>query len=213
MVTTERRYVMADLLEFPDDDDTLCDIVGGKLIVYNVPDLAHGLAASALSLLLGDAYRAGYGIALTNLHAVALDFPAKGWAAEYVTHPDHSFVRRGRESILGQRAVEGVPDLVVEVLSPSTRDEHTAGGSIRGAYERFGVPHYWLVNLEHHTVEQNTLVGEPYRSGRYGDPVLLGEKDVLTCALFPTVSMPVAALFQYTGARRSPGALVVWPGH
>lgn len=200
MVTTERRYVMADLLEVPDDDN-LYDIVGGKLIVYNVPDLAHGLVASGLSGLLWDAYRAGYGTALTNLHAVALDFPAKGWAAEYVTHPDHSFIRRGREGILGQRAVEGAPDLVVEVLSPSTRDEHATGGSIRAAYELFGVPHYWLVDLEHHTVEQYTLVGEPYAPGSYGDPVRLGEGDVLTSPLFPTVSMPVTALFQYPRGR------------
>jgi hypothetical protein len=34
--------------------------------------------------------------------------------------------------------------------------------------------------------------------------VLLGEKDVLTCPLFPTVSMPVAALFQHTAGRCSP---------
>lgn len=200
MVTTARRYVMADLLEVPDDDN-LYDIVGGKLIGYNVPDLVHGLAASGLSGLLMDADRAGYGVALTNLHAVALDFPAKGWAAEYVTHPDHSFVRCGREGILGQRAVEGAPDLVVEVLSPSTRDEHVAGGSIRAAYELFGVPYYWLVDLEHHTIEQYTLLGEPYAPGRYGDPVTLHKRDLLSSPLFPTVSMPVAALFKYTRGR------------
>lgn len=107
MVTTGRHYVMADLIEFPDDDDRFYDVVGGDLIVYNVPDLAHGLVASRLAGLLWEADRAGYGIALTNIHAVALDFPEKGWAAEHVTHPDHSFVRRGREAILGQRAVEG----------------------------------------------------------------------------------------------------------
>jgi hypothetical protein len=70
MVTTERRYVMADLLEFPDDDDRFYDIVGGKLIMYNVPDLDHGLVASDRAGLLCGAGRAGYGIALTNAHAV-----------------------------------------------------------------------------------------------------------------------------------------------
>jgi Uma2 family endonuclease len=202
MVTTRRRYVMADLLEFPDDDDKFYDIVGGELIVYNVPDLDHGLVASGISLLLLEADRAGYGVALTNTHAVALDFPAKGWAAEYVTHPDHSFVRSGREDILGQRAVEGVPDLVVEVLSPSTRDEHAVGGAIRSAYERFGVPHYWLVDLELCTIEQYALQGAPYQGGRYGEPVVLQEGDMLTGELFPQISLPVAAVFQHTRGRR-----------
>ena len=205
MVTTGRRYVMADLLEFPDDDDRFYDIVGGKLIVYNVPDLAHGLVASGLSGLLWEADRAGYGIALTNTHAVALDFPVKGWAAEYVTHPDHSFVRTGREEILGQRAVEGVPDLVVEVLSPSTRDEHTLGGDIRLAYERHGVPHYWLVDLEQRTIEQYTLQGVPYQGGHYGEPLVLREGDVLTSVLFPDVSLPVDAVFQHIRDRRPSG--------
>jgi Uma2 family endonuclease len=205
MVTPERRYVMADLLEFPDDDDRFYDIVGGKLIGYNVPDLDHGLVASDLAGLLWEAGRAGYGIALTNTHAVALDFPTKGWAAEYVTHPDHSFVRSGREDILGQRAVEGVPDLVVEVLSPSTRDEHAAGGAIRTAYERHGVPHYWLVDLERRTIEQYTLLGVPYQGGHYGEPVVLREDDALTSALFPDLALPVAAVFQHTHGRRSSG--------
>ena len=206
MVTTGRRYVMADLLEFPDDDDRFYDIVGGELIVYNVPGLSHGLVASGLSLLLLEADRAGYGVALTNTHAVALDFPAKGWAAEYVTHPDHSFVRSGREHILGERAVEGVPDLVVEVLSPSTRAEHAPGGAIRSAYERFGVPHYWLVDLGLRTVELYTLQGEPYQGGHYGEPLVLHEGDTLTSALFPDLSLPVADVFRHTRGRR-PGGL------
>jgi len=132
MVTTTRRYVMADLLEFP-ADDKLYDIVAGELIVYNVPDL------------------------------------------------------------------------VVEVLSPSTRDEHAAGGAIRAAYERHGVPHYRLVDLEQRTIQQYTLLGAPYQGGRYGEPVVLREGDVLSSALFPNVSLAVDAVFQHTRGRRPSG--------
>lgn len=205
MVTTERRYVMADLLEFPDDDDTFYDIVGGELIVYNVPGLGHGLVASGLSLLLLEADRAGYGIALTNTHAVALDFPARGWSAEYVTHPDHSFILSGREDILGERAVEGVPDLVVEVLSPSTRAEHAPSGAIRSAYELFGIPQYWLVDPGLRTIEQYTLLGAPYQTGQYGEAVVLHDSDVLTSTLFPGVTLPVATVFRHTRGRRPGG--------
>lgn len=201
MVLTRSRYTMADLVEFPDSDQ-LYDIVGGELIVYNVPDLDHGLAAGDLAGLLLQAARAGHGYALIHTHAVALDFPTRGWGAQDVTHPDHSFVRRDRGHLLGQRAVEGVPDLVVEVLSPSTRDLHGEGGAIRDAYQRYGVPHYWLVDLDERTIQQYTLTGEPYQGGHYGKPVLLREGDVLTSVLFPNVSMPVAWVFQNTRARR-----------
>ena len=52
---------------------------------------------------------------------------------------------------------------------------------------------------------QYTLLGVPYQGGRYGDPVLLREGDVLTSALFPDVSLPVAAVFQHTRGRRPSG--------
>jgi Uma2 family endonuclease len=201
MVIARQRYAMADLLDLPESDQ-LYDIVGGELIVYNVPDLDHGFAAGDLAGLLLAAARAGHGYALIHTHAVALDYPERGWGARDVTHPDHSFVRRERGQILGQRAVEGVPDLVVEVLSPTTRDLHVAGGAIRDAYERHGVPHYWLVDLDERTIRQYTLTGEPYQSGHYGEPLLLSEGDNLTSELFPEVAMPVAWVFQNIRARR-----------
>lgn len=204
MVIAGRHYTMADLLDFPDDDQ-IYDIVGGELIVHNVPGLDHGLVTGELTGLVVSASRAGHGYVFAGTHAVALDFPERGWAAKDVTHPDLSFVRRGREGILGERAVEGVPDLVVEILSPSTRDEHAEGGVIRDAYERHGVPYYWLVDLQTRTIRQLALVGEPYVGGRYGEPVTLYERDNLTCPLFPDISIPVAWVFGNTRGRR-PGA-------
>lgn len=81
------------------------------------------------------------------------------------------------------------------MLSPSTRAGHAIGGAIRLAYERHGVPHYWLVDLEQRTIEQFTLQGTPYQDGRYGEPVAFREGDALTSLLFPAVSLPVAAVF------------------
>jgi Uma2 family endonuclease len=57
--------------------------------------------------------------------------------------PDLLYVSRVREQRqMTEDNLEGAPDLVVEVLSPSTRrvDE---GAKLR-LYERFGVPEYWV---------------------------------------------------------------------
>ena len=83
------------------------------------------------------------------------------------------------------------------MLSRGTRRENRAGGRLWQAYERNGVPHYWLVDLRNRTIRQYTLIGEPHRHGRYGDPVTLREGDTLTSVLFPTVSIPVAQVFRY----------------
>jgi Uma2 family endonuclease len=60
--------------------------------------------------------------------------------------PDVVYVRPGREQILTPRGVEGVPDLVIEVLSPSTR-AFDRGTKLR-TYLEHGVPEIWLVAPE-----------------------------------------------------------------
>jgi Uma2 family endonuclease len=65
--------------------------------------------------------------------------------------PDVLFVRKDRAHTITDRGVEGPPDLVAEVMSPSTaaRDRRVK----RDRYEHFGVPEYWVVDPEARTVE------------------------------------------------------------
>jgi Uma2 family endonuclease len=198
MVTTSRLYTYADLFDWPPDgDDRIYDLLGGELVVRNAPDINHGVVLSELTLLLGDAQRAGFGQLLSDPHATALDYPQRGDSALDVSHPDLFFIRTGREELWrGRRAVLGVPDLIVEVLSPSTAQEHAAGGKLWDAYERNGVPHYWIANPPARMIEQFTLIGEPYVAGHYGTPVLLHEGDILRSPLFPGISLPIATVFR-----------------
>jgi Uma2 family endonuclease len=198
MVTASRLYTYADLFDWPPDgDDRIYDLLGGELVVRNAPDINHGVVLSELTGLLIDAQRAGYGQLLSDPHAVALDYPQRGDSALDVSHPDLFFIRSGREELWrGKRAMMGVPDLIVEVLSPSTAEEHAAGGKLWDAYERNGVPHYWVADPRARTIEQFTLTGEPYVAGHYGTPTLLREGDVLHSPLFPGISLPVATVFR-----------------
>src|SRR6185437_4949162 len=103
---------------------------------------------------------------------------------------------------MANRVIEGAPDLIVEILSPSTRDEHARGGKLWQAYELHGVPHYWIVDNDHRTIALYALAGDPYQAGSYGPATLLGRGDTLTSPLFPTLSLPVARLFQNVRDRR-----------
>ena len=196
MITTERRYTLADLADLP-DDDLIYDILGGTLSVHNVPDDNHAELLTELIDFLIAAQHAGHGRMYTSSRAVALDYPARGDAAEDVTHPDLFFVRRGREHLRGRRAFLGVPDLVIEILSPGTREEHAPGGALWQAYERNGLPHYWIVDPGHRTLAQYALVGEAYRRGHYPTPTILRGSDLLTCPLFPDLSVRLSPLFEH----------------
>jgi Uma2 family endonuclease len=57
--------------------------------------------------------------------------------------PDFLLVRQANAGIITDRRIRGVPDLIVEVLSPSNPEQDTE--IKRGAYARAGLPEYWIV--------------------------------------------------------------------
>jgi len=77
-----------------------------------------------------------------------------------VVQPDILFVSRERHAIVQPKYVQGAPDLVIEVLSPSTAqtDRHVK----RQLYARYGVPHYWILDLK-----QRTAIALVLRAGAY----------------------------------------------
>jgi Uma2 family endonuclease len=132
-----RRWTYAEFAKLPDDGNRY-EVIGGELYVTPAPGLSHQEIQTRLSYELFGFVRA-HGLGKVYNGPVDVLFGE----GEYLT-PDLVFVRRGRESILRERGVEGAPDLIVEVLSPSTasRDRKQK----RETYARFGVAQYWIVD-------------------------------------------------------------------
>lgn len=170
------------------DDGKMYELRNGVLVEMTAPSVNHGLVVSALHLWLGRAESAGYGIALTAPIAVLLDPTTK---RQNALQPDVLFIRSAREHILQADVIAGVPDLLIEVLSPNTRDDDLPLGEKWRLYQDFAVPHYWIVDLDHRSVTQYASA-----NGAFGPPVVLGPDDTLTSPLFPTITTPVAALFR-----------------
>src|SRR5579859_35472 len=191
MVVKDRTYRLDDLLAMP-DDGKIYEIIEGRLVVKSAPGQNHAAAVWALIALLMEAERAGYGQAYTSNYAVCLDFSGEQ-KNDFL--PDLFFVRQERAEIVGYRCVEGAPDLVIEVLSPSTQHSDLghpdADPDKFGIYERYGVLHYWIVDTETRAIAQFALV-----DGTYGEPVILQAGDTVTCPRFPGITMDVARVFQ-----------------
>lgn len=77
-----------------------------------------------------------------------------------VRQPDLMMIHRSRLSIVSRRGVEGPPDLVVEIVSPSTlrRDRLYKART----YAHYGIPEYWIVDPSLGVLERYELVGETY---------------------------------------------------
>jgi Uma2 family endonuclease len=85
--------------------------------------------------------------------------------------PDLFFVRADRSELLKKRWVEGPPDLVIEILSPSTATRDR--GLKLERYRHYGVAEYWVV-------DPDARVIEVWAFGRGAiEPVRLGVGDVL----------------------------------
>lgn len=79
------------------------------------------------------------------------------------------------------------PDLVVEVLSPST--EAIDRGIKFEAYALHGVREYWLIDPEQEFIEQYALHGDTY------ELVIKARTGTISSAAVPGFEIPVRAIF------------------
>lgn len=102
--------------------------------------------------------------------------------------PDLMFISNARRYIIGQQVIEGGPDLVIEILSPSnTRRE--LQGKLED-YQTIGVREAWVISPEGRTVEVLQLSWEAIqRSGLYG----LG--DVIASQVLSDLRLTVVQIF------------------
>ena len=68
-----------------------------------------------------------------------------------VVQPDILFISRERLGIIKEACIRGAPDLVIEILSPSTEEWDRI--IKRQIYGRYGVREYWIVDPEGRSIE------------------------------------------------------------
>jgi Uma2 family endonuclease len=154
------RFKAEDIWQAPEDGKRY-EVIDGELIVSPPPSWGHQEALHGLDFVLTAWIRPrGLGRIVQAPVGVVLD-PEGG------VEPDLVYVSRERESIISERGVEGPPDLVVEVLSPST-EARDRGIKMR-RYAAAGIPHYWLLEPAKRILEPFRLADEGYEpQGVYG---------------------------------------------
>jgi Uma2 family endonuclease len=151
-----------DVQQMPDDGNRY-EAIEGELYMTPAPTVRHQRISIRLEMALHDLLvDPGHG---ELLHApVGVEFPATGEGVQ----PDILFVSHGRRGIVAEDWLRGAPDLVVEILSPSTA--HRDRGVKLRLYERQGVAEYWVVDPEAEAVEVWRFDAEP-RHRRLTDAV------------------------------------------
>ena len=156
MATTIKRLTYDDLESIPQErEGDRHEIIDGELVVTPAPIPKHQIVSRSIFRRL-------------DQHVVANDLGEVYFAPidirftpDNVLIPDIIFIARDRLHVMGSRAVDAAPDLVIEILSPGTRRRDLT--TKRDLYARFGVREYWPVDLEARTVEVLALVGKGFQ--------------------------------------------------
>jgi Uma2 family endonuclease len=106
-----------------------------------------------------------------------------------VLQPDILFLSTNNLHLIGDKKIEGAPDLVVEILSPSNHAKEMAYKKM--IYELSGVREYWLVNLENQTITQYENLEKEFVKRQ-----VLQKTDVLQAIVLQGFQINVASLFE-----------------
>ena len=182
--TSGVKLTYDDFLLFPDDGKRH-ELIDGEHYVTPSPNTRHQRISGRLYLLLGNwleehpigqLFYAPFDVVFSNFDVV---------------EPDLLYMSNERAAtILTDKHVAGVPELVIEIASPGTRkrDETLK----RRLYERCGVEEYWVVD----PIVDTVRVFHRSASGFSRPSELTAEGgDMLTTALLPGLAIAVTHLF------------------
>jgi Uma2 family endonuclease len=176
------RLTYDDYCLLPNDGKRY-EIIDGELFVTPSPNFGHQIVVTRLTRYLS-AFVEDNHLGLVFVSPFDVVFSQFD-----VVEPDILYVSKARAEVLTKKNVQGAPDLVVEVISPSTADiDRTTKLKL---YARFGVEEYWIIDPDgpSATVYRRQAEGLELAAE-------LGAADSLTSPLFPGFSLPLKKLVE-----------------
>ena len=180
------QLTIDEFLELPDTEDRRkMELDEGELYIMPRPRRVHQFWNSLLVWHFENFIR-GFDDPPAELFAdfvVALSFENRILLA-----PDLCIVLRERLDLVGDRMVDGAPDIAIEILSSDRRR-----GLVRKRqlYAEAGVPEYWIFDPENDTATLLEL-----QAGQYVERAVLEASDTVTTPLLPGLAIPLEDVFR-----------------
>lgn len=162
------------------------ELVHGEVHVTPSPATRHQFTLQHLAVSLG------YYVIQNRLGEVSQAPLDVRLGEETVLQPDLIFISTARAGIIQENWIEGAPDLVVEVLSPSTAGHDRAVKL--PIYAQAGVPELWFIDPKAKTVEVLSLQGT-----KYVIEATYAGHHILASNLFPGWQLSLDDLFDFRG--------------
>jgi Uma2 family endonuclease len=179
------KLTFEEFRELPSDGKRY-ELVRGEVHVTPAPATRHQAVVQNLTINLGSHVIKNH---LGEVWTAPLDVRLSG---ETALQPDLIFISNARAGIIQENWIAGAPDLIVEVLSPSTAAYDRA--TKLPIYADAGVPEVWLIDSQAKTAEVLKLQGKKY----FVEATHAGDQ-VLTSNLFPGWQLSLDDLFDFRG--------------
>jgi len=185
LLKPEQKYSYADYLTW--DESERWEILDGIPYMHAAPSRIHQEILMELSKQ--------FAVYLTDKtcrvypapFCVRLDVEKDDNDIKNVVEPDITIVCDS--SKLDERGCKGSPDMIIEILSPST------GKNDRfikfNKYEKAGVKVYWIVEPDQRLVSIFTLQS----NGKYGRPDMYTDEDKIKVSIFPDLEIDLKPAF------------------
>lgn len=176
------KILADDFLLIP-EDGRRHELIDGNHYLHASPDTKHQRISMRLIFTIGTYLREH---PVGQLYFALLDVVLSDYD---VVEPDLMYICNDRRKIITDKNIQGAPDLIIEIVSDSTRCYDEA---IKHAlYERAGVSESWLVDSLRDTVR----VFRRNAAGRYEIAANLSRNETLTSPLFPMLEIQLDEIF------------------
>ena len=182
-------YTYQDYKNF--DDSMRCEIIEGEVVMMSpAPSGWHQDISSTLHTIFAVFLK---GKKCKVYHApmdVLLNYEYKGENSDIILQPD--LLVLCDKNKLDKRGILGAPELIVEILSPSTL-KYDLGKKME-LYLAYGVKEYWIVDPNAKTIHLNYEVDKDYEETIfYLDDA---DKNIIKSRLFEELEIPLSEVFE-----------------
>jgi len=180
-IVKKKKYTYEDYLKTP--DDVRYELIEGDLIMAPSPITKHQRISGKIFAFiftfvmdnnLGEIFSAPYDVLLDDKNVI---------------QPDILFISKDRLNIIGEKNIQGAPDLIIEILSEATAYRDTI--QKKRLYTRFGVREYWIVAPDDKLVEVYYLKDE----GEYRLLKTYFEKDTIESQVIRGLKIDLNRIF------------------
>ncbi len=175
------RMTLAEYRNLPETDGGVWELINGELYQMPAATLEHQFLMDFLVRMINNlmtVVRPAPGLAFSNSGLALSDL--------YVPTPDIIYLRSENLSLINHGYVEGIPDLVVEILSSDRNRDLVMK---RDLYAGAGIPEYWILDPVNDMLTVLELSGNEYVERT------LGRDDTLATAAIPGFALPLEQLF------------------